>query len=65
MLQLSLVSGDLNQENRDNLETAKNCADTLLRLINDILDYTKLEAGKYKIRYTEMDIREVIEKYQD
>ena len=61
MLQLSLVSGDLNQENRDNLETAKNCADTLLRLINDILDYTKLEAGKYKIRYTEMDIREVIE----
>lgn len=61
MLQLTLISNDLTTENRDNLETAKNCADTLLRLINDILDYTKLEAGKYKIRYTEMDIREVIE----
>jgi signal transduction histidine kinase/ActR/RegA family two-component response regulator len=61
MLQLTLISDDLTTENRDNLETAKNCADTLLRLINDILDYTKLEAGKYKIRYTQMDIREVIE----
>lgn len=61
MLQLTLLSDDLSIENRDNLETAKNCADTLLRLINDILDYTKLEAGKYKIRYTQMDIREVIE----
>ncbi len=61
MLQLTLISDDLTTENRDNLETAKNCADTLLRLINDILDYTKLEAGKYKIRYTEMDIKEVIE----
>ena len=61
MLQLTLISNDLTTENRDNLETAKNCADTLLRLINDILDYTKLEAGKYKIRYTEMDIKEVIE----
>lgn len=61
MLQLTLISKDLATEHRDNLETAKNCADTLLRLINDILDYTKLEAGKYKIRYTEMDVREVIE----
>lgn len=61
MLQLTLLEKDLTTEQRDNLETAKNCADTLLRLINDILDYTKLEAGKYKIRYTEMDIREVIE----
>ena len=61
MLQLTLISDDLHPEIRDNLETAKNCADTLLRLINDILDYTKLEAGKYKIRYTEMNIQEVIE----
>ncbi len=61
MLQLSLISGDLTTEIRDNLETAKNSANTLLRLINDILDYTKLEAGKYKIRYAEMNITEVIE----
>ncbi len=61
MLQLSLISGDLTTEIRDNLETAKNSANTLLRLINDILDYTKLEAGKYKIRYSELNITEVIE----
>ena len=38
MLQLSLISGDLTTEIRDNLETAKNSANTLLRLINDILE---------------------------
>ena len=38
MLQLTLMAEDLQADYRDNLTTAKNCADTLLRLINDILD---------------------------
>ena len=38
MLQLTLMADDLQADYRDNLVTAKNCADTLLRLINDILD---------------------------
>lgn len=47
---------------RDNLTTAKNCADTLLRLINDILDISKLEAGKYNLREENFDIRANIEE---
>lgn len=61
MLQLTLMADDLQDDYRDNLLTAKGCADTLLRLINDILDFTKLEAGKYKIKYEEFNITEVIE----
>lgn len=62
MLQLTLMAEDLQADYRDNLVTAKNCADTLLRLINDILDISKLEAGKYKIKEETFNIKEAIEE---
>lgn len=62
MLQLTLLSDDLQADYRDNLNTAKNCADTLLRLINDILDISKLEAGKYNLREETFDIKAIVEE---
>ena len=62
MLQLTLMAEDLQADYRDNLTTAKNCADTLLRLINDILDISKLEAGKYNLREENFDIKAIIEE---
>ncbi len=62
MIQLTLMADDLQADYRDNLITAKNCADNLLRLINDILDISKLEAGKYKIKEEICDIRSAIEE---
>lgn len=62
MLQLTLMSDDLQADYKDNLNTAKNCADTLLRLINDILDISKLEAGKYNLREETFDIKAVVEE---
>lgn len=62
MLQLTLMADDLQADHRDNLTTAKNCADTLLRLINDILDISKLEAGKYNLREENFDVKAVIEE---
>ena len=62
MIQLTLMAEDLQADYRDNLITAKNCADNLLRLINDILDISKLEAGKYKIKEEITDIRTAIEE---
>ena len=62
MLQLTLMADDLQADYRDNLVTAKNCADTLLRLINDILDISKLEAGKYKIKEEIFDVKAAIEE---
>ena len=62
MLQLTLMAEDLQADYRDNLTTAKNCADTLLRLINDILDISKLEAGKYNLKEDNFNIRAIIEE---
>ncbi len=62
MLQLTLMAEDLQADYRDNLLTAKNCADNLLRLINDILDISKLEAGKYSLKEEIFDVRSAIEE---
>ena len=62
MLQLTLMADDLQADYRDNLTTAKNCADTLLRLINDILDISKLEAGKYNLKESDFDVKAAIEE---
>lgn len=62
MLQLTLMADDLQADYRDNLVTAKKCADTLLRLINDILDISKLEAGKYNLKEEIFDVRTTIEE---
>jgi PAS domain S-box-containing protein len=61
MVDLTLLS-DLNEEQRDNLITAKACANSLLRIINDVLDFSKLEAGKMKIENENFDIRRLLEE---
>lgn len=65
MLQLTLMAEDLQADYRDNLVTAKNCADTLLRLINDILDISKLEAGKYNLKEETFNVIEAIKETVD
>ncbi|WP_233262075.1 ATP-binding protein [Vitiosangium sp. GDMCC 1.1324] len=42
---------------RAHLETMNRSASRLLRLINNLLDLTKLEAGKTKLRYEPLDIQ--------
>ena len=45
MLDLAL-DGSMGAEQKDQLETAQRCAYSLLALLNDILDLSKIEAGK-------------------
>jgi PAS domain S-box-containing protein len=61
MIDLTMLT-NLDEEQEDNLNTAKNCADSLLHIINDILDFSKLEAGKMKLANKEFNINELINK---
>ena len=51
---------ELNEEQKDYLETAKTCADSLLRILNDVLDFSKMEAGKLDLAREPLDLRAVI-----
>jgi PAS domain S-box-containing protein len=54
-------AGDINEEQEDFLATAKRNVDRLGRLINDVLDFTKLQSGKMAMKVSENDITAVIE----
>ena len=54
-----VLDEDLPSEHREHLETAKGCANTLLALLNDILDLSKIEAGKMLIEKIGFDVRRV------
>ena len=47
-------------EKKDNLTTIHYASESLLKLINNILDFSKLEEGKMKIKVTEVLIREML-----
>ena len=51
-----LVKTDLDREQRDFVETINASALTLLSLVDDILDISKIEAGKINIEHTDCDL---------
>jgi signal transduction histidine kinase len=53
---------ELNGEQRDCLETVKLSADSLLLVINDILDYSKIEAGKIELEVIDFNLRSCAEE---
>src|SRR5580700_11116162 len=60
MLDVVLDSG-LAADQREQLETAQRCAYSLLALLNDILDLSKIEAGKMMLEKIPFDARSVVE----
>jgi PAS domain S-box-containing protein len=60
MTELALDT-ELTEEQREYLEVVKSSSDSLLSLINDILDISKIEAGKMEIEEILIDLREVVE----
>jgi PAS domain S-box-containing protein len=59
MLQL-LQMTELTKEQVDYIKVSMTSADSLLRVINDILDYSKIEAGQLKIKKLKFDLAEFL-----
>lgn len=55
---VDLLNGtDLSEEQTDYIDTIKFSADNLLKILNDILDLSKIGSGSIQLENTEMDIR--------
>ena len=61
MIELSLGE-DLSQMMEDYLSTARDSAQTLLYLLNDLLDFSRMEAGKFELDPEPFSLHEVVER---
>ncbi len=56
-----LLDSTLDVTQRDQTETIRDSAAALLTVINDILDYSKIEAGKLELEWIDMDLRRILD----
>ncbi|HNH84113.1 MAG TPA: ATP-binding protein [Acidobacteriota bacterium] len=57
-----LLDTSLSAEQKEYAETVASSAEMLLTIINDILDYSKIEAGKLKIEAVEFNLHQMIKQ---
>ncbi|MBH1939536.1 PAS domain S-box protein [Mobilitalea sibirica] len=60
MLDLTLLT-NLEKEQRDKLKIAKECANALTNIVDEILDLAKLESGKISLKEEAFDLLELLE----
>jgi CheY-like chemotaxis protein/HPt (histidine-containing phosphotransfer) domain-containing protein len=60
-----LLDTRLDKEQRKFVQIIQNSSDSLLNIINDILDYSKIEAGKIELENIDFDLRVTIETIND
>jgi PAS domain S-box-containing protein len=56
-----LLGTELTGEQREFAEVVRSSGDALLHVIDDILDYSKIEAGKLELEHEPVDLRECVE----
>jgi two-component system sensor histidine kinase/response regulator len=57
-----LLDTDLDRRQREYAQVIRASADALLVVINDLLDYSKIEAGKLELERIELDLRAHVEE---
>jgi signal transduction histidine kinase/DNA-binding response OmpR family regulator len=60
-----LLGTELSDEQHDFAKTIQTSGNALLSIINEILDYSKIEAGKLDLETIDFDLREVMEDVSD
>ena len=60
-----LVTAALSNEQREYAQTIRQSAESLLRIVDDILDISKIEAGKLTVRTADFDLDELIDEITD
>jgi two-component system CheB/CheR fusion protein len=59
-LVLDGLAGDINEEQKELLGIAKKNVDRLTRLVNDVLDFQKLDSGKMKFNLEADDVNQIV-----
>jgi PAS domain S-box-containing protein len=60
-----LLDTPLSPEQQEYAKIVHTCGDSLLNLINNILDYSKMEAGKLELEILDFDLRQVLDEVLD
>jgi PAS domain S-box-containing protein len=60
-----LLGTDLTPEQREFAEVVRSSGDALLHVIDDVLDYSKIEAGKLELEREPFDVRACVEEALD
>jgi len=60
-----LSSTQLTPEQDEYAETIKNCGESLLTIINDVLDFSKIESGSMELEDQDFDLRDCVESVLD
>ena len=55
----AMASGDLPKHQRERLDVIRRSGETLLAILNDILDLSKVEAGKLELEHVDFDLGEL------
>jgi signal transduction histidine kinase len=56
-----LLDTELTAEQRDYADTVKDCSDSLMRILSDILDFSKMEAGKFSLQAESFDVHKTVD----
>ncbi len=60
-----LSETQLTPEQDDYASTIKSCGESLMSVINDVLDFSKIESGNMELEHTDFDLRTCIEEVLD
>ncbi len=60
-----LMQSKLDSDQHECVQTIQSCVDSLLALVNDVLDYSKLESGRLEMECIEFDLRSQLEEALD